>query len=162
VATDPATWNYAPGQVHSTYAKGSVTIAAEALRDLFIRLNDAGVLMQKDVIAFAHETHRRIAMKTPVDTGRARASWHVVPPGTETDHHQYQDLHGQTFDGSLAGESTGPMESIVGTNVEYMIFLEAGHSRQAPEGMVMLSLMEMRGLLAKMIEDTVKKAADGK
>lgn len=159
MASDPATWNYSPTQVHSTYAQGSVEINARGLAERFKALNDLGVLMQKDVVAFAHELHRRIALKTPVDTGRARASWHVVPPGTEADQYAYQDAHGQSFDGSLRGVSTGPMESVVGSNVEYMIFLEAGHSRQAPEGMVAQSLLEVRGALEAMINDTLKKAA---
>lgn len=161
MATDPATWNYGPDQVHSTYAAGSVSIETEGLKRVLRTLNDLGILMQKDVLAFATELDRRIAMKTPVDTGRARASWHVVPPGTESDQFSYQDLHGKTFDGSLAGASTGPMEAIVGTNVNYMLYLEAGHSRQAPQGMIALSLQELHGALHNMILDTVNKAVKG-
>lgn len=159
--TDPATWNYAPGQLHSTYAKGSVTIELAGLVATLKRLNDVGVLMQQDVLAFALELNNRIALKTPVKTGRARASWHVVPPGTASDVYQYRNLHGETFDGSLGEAETGPMEAIVGTNVDYMLYLEAGHSRQAPNGMVAVSLQEVRGRLEAMIADTFRKAAKG-
>jgi hypothetical protein len=159
--TDPATWNYAPGQVHSTYAKGSVSVEAHRLTEAFKRLNDAGVLMQKDVVAFAAEATQRIAMRTPVDTGRARASWHMVPPNTSADGFEYSDRHGEHFDGSLEGVQTGPMEAVVGTNVQYMIYLEAGHSRQAPNGMVALTLQELRGRLEQMVADTIRRAQGG-
>ena len=155
---DPATWNYSPTQVHSTYAAGSITIEASGVVKLMQQLQGAGVKMQDDLVAYTFDLLKRIAMKTPVDTGRARASWHAVLPNT-TDFYMYHDLQGKEFNGTLADTTTGPWDTVVGSNVEYMIFLEAGHSRQAPEGMVTLSLLELRGALQRRLEDTIAKAA---
>lgn len=75
---------------------------------------------------------------TPVDTGRARASWHTVlfgQPGTYT----YQDNHGVAYDGTLSGAGAVPKRptiAVVGSNVNYLLSLEAGSSRQAPSGFI--------------------------
>ena len=151
----------------------------------------------------------RIQMKTPVDTGRLRASFHAVLPGqgavsgtgqgsAVADRYLYTDRFGRTFDGSLgvkarnvdltrswgtalagyaqgsltptsiipaslggafqsAGENTtvGVVEAWVGTNVEYAIYIEAGHSRKAPQGMVAISVAEMTGALERAVEQAL-------
>jgi hypothetical protein len=53
-------------------------------------------------------------MLTPVDTGRARAGW------------RYEDLSDN--------------QKRIYNQVEYIIFLEFGHSRQAPLGMVRIAI----------------------
>ena len=90
----------------------------------------------------AFEVEGRLKERTPVDTGRARASWHVVLPG-QSDSYTYSDNRGRSFDGTLS-EAAGPWEALVGSNVRYMLPLEAGHSQQAPQGMVRVTLREMR------------------
>lgn len=160
MATDPATWNYVPGQVHSTYAAGQVDIDAKGFLDALHKLQDAGVDLQQDLIAYTLELLSRIQNKTPVRTGRARASWHAVLPD-KTDTFSYTDNQGHGFDGTLQGVKTGQWDTMVGSNVDYMIFLEAGHSRQAPNGMVALSLLELKGALEARLADTIKKASGG-
>lgn len=59
----------------------------------------------------SHELCNRIAIRTPVATGRAQAGWHVEG------------------------------HAIV-NEVDYVQFLEYGHSNQAPNGMVRVSLEE--------------------
>lgn len=67
---------------------------------------------------------RRVKQEMPVDTGRARASWGhwggaAGGPG---------DAHWLELDGGLAIEQ--------GSNVDYIVFLNAGHSRQAGAGFI--------------------------
>ncbi|MBB76528.1 MAG: hypothetical protein CMJ75_18645 [Planctomycetaceae bacterium] len=85
-----------------------------------------------------------VVLKTPVDTGRARANWQVgisTPPK------------------GIVSEDTDPISkgtpTIVGNalpfsvvwinnNVEYVAILETGTSQQAPAGMVDVTLEEVR------------------
>lgn len=104
----------------------------------------------------------RIQQKTPVDTGRLRASFHAVMPG-QTDRYTYRDRRGGSFDGSLGVTAKGSVlgggvEAVVGTNVDYAIFIEAGHSRQAPQGMVAVSVVELTGALERAVEVAVTQA----
>lgn len=63
------------------------------------------------------DLHSMIVQRTPVDTGRARAGWSV-------------DLR--------------PDHSMIYNNVEYIVPLEYGHSRQqAPQGMVRVSIADI-------------------
>ena len=95
----------------------------------------------------------KVQAKTPVDTGRLRASWHMIPPNSQSDpFSNYQDLLGRTFLGNLQAPRTGPGEVIVGTNVPYGIFIEAGHSIQAPRGMLSVSMIEIFGQLEKELD----------
>lgn len=66
-------------------------------------------------VSFAVE--RRIKQEMPVDTGRARASWG----------------HG---DDSIWIEEDGGLSITQGSNVEYIIYLNNGHSKQAPAGFI--------------------------
>ena len=100
-----------------------------------------GVNVRRLMTGHVLEHVRRVQMRTPVRTGRARNSYHAVLPGTR-DTFMYQDRAGRTFDGSL-GISTGPAEAAAGSNVNYFLQLEAGSSRQAPQGMVAVTLKEM-------------------
>ena len=103
------------------------------------------------LLAFGFEFQAAVQLKTPVRTGRAKNSWHTIPPGTAADAYQYRDNHGNTFNGSLLDGATGPMEIKVGSNVEYMLPLEGGHSKQTPGGMVRVTLREMRRGMAQQI-----------
>ena len=74
---------------------------------------------------------KRVKLEMPVDTGRARASWgHWTP----------RDVKGAQAGASEAdaiwlGEDGG-LTITQGSNVEYIEFLNAGHSRQAPVGFI--------------------------
>lgn len=102
-----------------------------------------GAIVKK--IAF--DIWRKLILKTPVDTGRARAGWGLSigqPVVTVSAKSEYPK-------GSTAPEP--PLPDMGGINgkqtvwilnaVEYIERLEDGHSDQAPAGMVRLSLMEM-------------------
>ena len=93
---------------------------------------------------------KRIQLKTPRDTHRLVRSFHAVLPGQVDSSFPYTDKSGKAFDGALhVSPKNGPdvVEAAVGTNVKYGPVIEAGHSRQAPNGMVAISVAEMTGQL---------------
>jgi hypothetical protein len=108
------------------------------------KLDLAPQLIVRRIVA---DLHNRVAKRTPVDTGRARASWDVkegspsdyVPPITV----------GKT--GSAEAKNIAAnLESITGeapvfitSALDYMKYLEDGSSQQAPAGMVRISLAEI-------------------
>jgi hypothetical protein len=71
----------------------------------------------------------------------------VIAPGTRTDTFAYRDNRGRSFDGGLGAVGLRSLEAGVASNVLYMLRLEAGWSRQAPAGMVAISIQELRGAL---------------
>ncbi len=62
------------------------------------------------------DLHSRIVERTPVDTGRAKGGWSI---------------------------DTRPEVTWIYNNVEYIVPLEYGHSQQAPNGMVRLSIADI-------------------
>lgn len=134
--------------------------------DRFIQVMHKGAAEAVEETAF--ELEGRIKERTPVDTGRARASWHTVTFTGKAGHSYSANAVGRsearairsaggkvgksTFDGTLSERPKSPFEAIVGSNVEYMLRLEAGYSKQAPNGMVRLSIAELKGLLEAKIQ----------
>jgi len=76
---------------------------------------------------------RGIKDRMPVDTGRARASW---------GHWTQGDIRRISSSGdfgpgdALLREDEGALEIEQGTNVEYVQYLNEGHSTQAPAGFI--------------------------
>ena len=94
-----------------------------------------------------------IKSRTPVDTGRARNSWHTVIYGGPTGY-SYKDNNGKSFDGTLTDSEGTPKtdtHAVVGSALVYMLALESGWSRQAPNGMVRVSTKEFRGQMVAAI-----------
>jgi hypothetical protein len=87
----------------------------------------------------------KVERRSPVDTGRARSSWAV------------SDTNPSTFIPSETGRAAlGPIDagfaqpfdiSYITSNLAYITALEFGHSKQAPHGMVRISLAEMQAEL---------------
>lgn len=98
----------------------------------------------------------RIQARTPRRTGRLANSFHMIPPNSRLFRFTYADSTGRSFEGSLEGVTTGPFEVVVGTNVEYAPAIEAGHSRQAPQGMVAVSVREKSTELEAAIAQAVR------
>lgn len=104
----------------------------------------------------AFDLYAQIIQKTPVDTGRARASWNIsvnnpdpsVAP--EMDKSKNSDgkklKRGDSLTGIEAGKNISLLESnledpiYITNNLDYIEYLEGGSSEQAPAGMVMLSV----------------------
>jgi len=98
----------------------------------------------------ALETFRRLIMKTPVDTGRARGSWRVSIGSPVLNESGINDRTGSYALGVGASviNRVRNMQTIWLTNsVPYIEKLEQGHSNQAPSGMVSLTMREMAVLL---------------
>ncbi len=103
------------------------------------------ILFQKKI---AFQLLTGVVLKTPVDTGRARGNWQVgideIPSG-ELD---TKDLSGAgaevTGSEALAGLIPGAYQIVyVANNLVYIVPLENGHSGQAPQGMLALTIAEI-------------------
>lgn len=93
--------------------------------------------------------------KAPIDTGRFHNSIHTVSAYKSSDSYTYRDNLGNSFDGTLNNIPVTHGDvfvATVGTNVDYAIFLEAGHSRQAPQGVFGITLLEKKGALEAAIQ----------
>jgi hypothetical protein len=86
---------------------------------------------------------RGVVLKTPVDTGRARANWQLSINIPKT------DIKNTTKNTSVADGNTKLKTIKLGediyitNNLPYIGVLERGHSKQAPRGMVALTLAEI-------------------
>jgi len=86
---------------------------------------DEVALMQKHrteqiIDAFVTETLVTVRSRTPIDTGNARSKWERFPPG-------------------LSALGT---EQVISNDAPYIVKLEYGYSRQAPEGMARITAAE--------------------
>lgn len=107
--------------------------------------------IQKFIKQVCIETFRRFIMRTPVDTGRARGNWQIEinRPASGTIE---EGLWDQVFEKGTAKLAMIPPFSIVHitNNIEYVYHLEyVRRSRQHPEGMVEITLQEMKTWLSK-------------
>ena len=121
-----------------------------------VRLTIEGeaLLIVKKVIS---EVFVRIVMRTPVDTGRARASWQfgvgTAPSGVAPDKEYLELKDKEISEPQVRAAVASALEEIsvapasvwfISNNLEYIEALEAGWSKkQAPAGMVSLTLREM-------------------
>lgn len=80
----------------------------------------------------AFDLFRRIVKKTPVDTGRARASWTISANGAD--------------------------QTVISNNVPYITALEDGHSKKAPVGMVKVSIAEIDVAMRRLVDEGIKEA----
>lgn len=103
------------------------------------------------------EAFKRIVLRTPVDTGRARANWNVKVGSPATYQIEATDQSGSATlsvarDGTLAWDCTGSI--FLTNNLPYIGTLEYGRadgragSQQAPQGMVRLTMEEMTAWIA--------------
>lgn len=108
--------------------------------------------------------HRKIAfdlfsgvvLKTPVDTGRARASWRVgigaINTSVQSEGQKQPGAEAATTAGSAALQNMTLDKPVWITNsLAYIGALEAGHSKQSPNGMVQLTLAEVRADLSRLV-----------
>jgi len=93
------------------------------------------------------EAFERVVLKTPVDTGRARANWSPsIGAPTAASYPERMDKSGGV---SIAAAQRAAFDwNCIGSiflcnNVNYILPLEYGSSRQAPAGMVRVTLGEI-------------------
>ena len=107
----------------------------------------------------ALDMFRRVIMKSPVDTGRFKGNWQVaigsIPAGTV----QIDDKTGTATVAKVAavalGMRAGQVIYLV-NNLEYARPLEYGHSRQAPGGVVRLTIREFSQVVDKAVSEVPK------
>lgn len=115
--------------------------AAEFAREL----NNIGLVYQQNYVKLVRKVlfdlWRMVAEGTPVDTGRARASWML-----DTDWSAWQLPEGdyrEAIEANIGAVISKLPESdlyCLFNNLEYIEALEEGHSQQAPSGFVGLAL----------------------
>lgn len=97
----------------------------------------------------AFQVHDRIVMRTPVDTGRARASWTIVA-GSNPD----TSVQPESFEGGAAAgialakskQSSVPDSNtyVIANSLPYIERLENGWSKQSPTGFVRLGIADVK------------------
>jgi hypothetical protein len=104
---------------------------------------------QQIMVKIGIDLWRSIVLKTPVDTGRARASWNMQwgsPDGSVPS----DGAHDTPRTPSISGQA-GMGKLHISSNLNYIQFLEEGSpgpgSDQAPQGMVQVSLQELTSQL---------------
>lgn len=117
---------------------GSMEEFGQALSNLGERVgNNAQQVFKKAVFMFLQQ----VAMRTPVDTGRARAGWQLTADNTS----DYVPPPGDYSDYDISAIPNVPNAVsfyCISNNVEYILALEDGHSKQAPAGMIALTMAE--------------------
>lgn len=108
------------------------------------KIDDAADRLMKAVVI---ETLKRLVLKTPVDTGRARANWGLHRALVEaTADEEAKDPTGQaTINIGFQDAKrfrVGDTVYIV-NGLDYIPALEDGHSGQAPQGMVKVTVKEI-------------------
>lgn len=103
-------------------------------------------VFQKKVV---FEALNRLVKKTPIDTGRARGNWQVTIGGPATGQLETTDHIGEAtvIQGLAVLAGLGDYQVVwISNNVDYIEALEHGHSKQAPEGMLAVTVAELRGM----------------
>lgn len=110
------------------------------------------------------ELWNRITQRTPVDTGRARSSWNLaigspnpsIPPemGPGTGKNKKSGTAPMSPSAAFPDISKidGSTVIYITSNLPYIEALENGHSKQAPVGMVMISVAEVQARIELIME----------
>lgn len=105
---------------------------------------DTSLVLRK----FMFDLMNRVIARTPVATGRARAGWSAAGNalGIKMPKPNRRKPGDPAFDvGEYEEQLDGPKQFIrVANNVDYILPLEYGWSKQAPAGMVRISMAELR------------------
>lgn len=102
--------------------------------------NQAELIFRKIAI----DLDSRVVLSTPVDTGRARGNWFpsINTPSNRVDE-SASDQSGSSAISAITATALGaPLGSVIWltNNLPYILPLENGHSKQAPQGMVDMNL----------------------
>lgn len=105
------------------------------------------------------ELFKRVILKSPVLTGRFRANWQVaigsIPSGT-------LELNDKTGTATISKVQATALQVKAGqvitlvNNLAYAVPLEFGHSKQAPNGMVRLTVLEFGAVVSKAVSELPK------
>lgn len=96
------------------------------------------------------EVFRRVILKTPVDTGRARGNWSAAVGTVTFKATGIEDKGGGKAIAAMVGTvqtvNAGTVFYLTNT-LPYIMRLEEGSSKQAPAGMVATTLLEFPGVV---------------
>ena len=109
-----------------------------------LKTEEEALLIVQKVVA---DVYARIIDRTPVDTGRARASWQFgvgVEPKGEVPEGDYKVQLSAIIAENLDKIEAAPAAVwFIANHLDYIEALEAGWSQQAPAGMVGLTIREL-------------------
>lgn len=126
------------------YSRESPALSFE--RDIKKFTDKVGLKLSQVIEVVSIELYNRITDKTPVDTGRARANWNI---SATTKNQSVTDETKRQSVISLSGLKEGQDNVVwITNNLEYVFSLEKGSSTQAPNGMVDISLQEVKSWIA--------------
>lgn len=123
----------------------------------------ANVEMKLVVQKISMEAFKRIILRTPVDTGRARANWGctIGSPRTPVQLDSTDKPGGPTTAAMMAEvqKFNGDGRLFMVNNLPYIHELENGSSKKSPQGMVRVSMEEVAGFMgSKASIDSLKKS----
>lgn len=132
--------------------------------DLTKKINRAKVSMNAVVQKVTYTIFRSVILKTPVDTGRVKGNWVTSAGSYERAAVLTKDKTkrgGRTIDDMANVVLKTPAGGIVYmvNNVAYLQYLEYGRddgqpgSKQAPQGMIRITLLEYHNYLTKAIKE---------
>lgn len=107
----------------------------------------------------ALDLFRRVIMKSPVDTGRFKGNWQVaigsIPAGVLEINDKTGSATISKMTAAVLGLKAGETIYLV-NNLEYARPLEYGHSKQAPAGVVRITVQEYPQVVSKAANEVPK------
>lgn len=108
-----------------------------------------GITMDNAVTAICLDAVTSVIKRTPVDTGRARGNWYASINDVVHDTSESRTASEALADGSAkAMKSSGKVFNLT-NNLPYIGKLENGYSKQAPQGMVKVTALEINNALKR-------------
>jgi len=101
------------------------------------------------------DLYTNLLMKSPVDTGRFRGNWNVGVGSIDAGTTAAPDPGGTVSIGTAAQKLQGaPLAGVIyfTNSLPYAKPLEYGHSKQAPQGMVRLTVVEYGNYLRDVVQ----------
>tara|TARA_R110002012_G_scaffold77165_1_gene195041 strand:+ start:640 stop:1011 length:372 start_codon:yes stop_codon:yes gene_type:complete len=94
----------------------------------------------------AFDVYKGITQKTPVDTGRAKANWNIGLGAIDS-----SITENTTFTALPLPKGSGKRPIYITNNLPYIGKLENGSSKQAPTGMVRLTMSSIQRSISNVI-----------
>lgn len=112
-----------------------------------------GVRLEDAVRKLAIDAYAQVTQRTPVDTGRARASWRLATGAPDTSVEEEGKGSYPVQRPSLPKTGGAPFTVyFITNNLPYVKALEDGHSQQAPLGMVAVTITSLKNAMYEAIK----------